>query len=142
MKKIIFFRLIKNLNSQPKLLKKLKVFIVLGLITFTLLGGLAIWASVSALQYLTTKSNEIDITNFSRQQIASIKSEMAEINFQPLRCWSQTQSLLAIEPWLKNTLEVNFQSMKSACFEKSATSCIQQDCQYRENFRFKTGEMI
>lgn len=142
MKKIIFFKSLKYLKSQPKLLKKLKLFVAVGLVSFIALGGLAIWASASAIKYVATAVNEKEIVRSTRHQIESMKSSLNQMEFHPVNCWLEAQSLLVIETWMQSSLEDNFRKIKMACLSSKSNTCQAEDCQVRDINKFKVGEMI
>lgn len=142
MKKIIFFKSIKYLKSQPRLLKKLKLFVVVGLVSFMALGGLAIWASASAIKYVAAVVNEKEIVSSTRLQVESMKNNLNQMEFNPVNCWLEAQSLLIIETWMQSPLEENLKKIKMACLSSKSNTCQEEDCQVRDTNKFKVGEMI
>ena len=63
MKHTILYEIMRKLKSKPALKRKLKVIAAIGVTCLLVLGGLAIWAGVSAVKYPTTLESETLLAN-------------------------------------------------------------------------------
>lgn len=77
-------------------MRKIKLFALAGFASVLLLGGLTIWAGISAVQAVSTKFT------------ASV---------QPLPCWNKAQSLIALQPWMERPALDHLAALKVACLE-------------------------
>lgn len=109
-KHIIFYELQKQFKSRPHIMKKLKVFALVGLFCFVLVGGLLIWAGVTAVQTLVRSAQAV---NIPAVQIEPVQLKTAD-------CWNKAQNLLTIQPWLEKPALVNLQDLKVACLEQKS----------------------
>lgn len=129
MKKALLFEILRLLQSRPDLKRKIKIFAIVGGISFFIFGGLAIWAGVAAVNYLASSAIEIAQSPASQQHLAAVKEEVQKIKFQPANCLSGAQNLLGFEPWIKNSALENLRNLKTSCFESSTGSCTGWDCE-------------
>lgn len=127
MKKTILLEIVKNLKSKPKLMKKLKVLVVVGIVSFVMIGGLLIWASVSVVKHVIA-STQVILSPATQEQLQSVKSELKKIQFQPLSCWEKAQSLMAVEPWLARSAIDNLKNLKVACLKEEMSQCEGGEC--------------
>lgn len=91
-------------------------------------GALAIWAGVSAIGYVADKANIVMQAPQTAAQVENLKTELGELNFQPLNCWGKAQSLLTVEPWLTRPALDNLKNLKVACFETKMPVCDGHEC--------------
>jgi hypothetical protein len=103
----------KHIN--PELLRKVKIFAVVGIFGLIVVGGLAIWAGVSALNYLVVSANQVVVSPMAQDQIQNVKTKLQHIQFQPLHCWGKAQTLLNVQPWLERPVVDNLKNLKTAC---------------------------
>ncbi len=143
MKQVILYEIIRKLKSKPNLMRKLKVFAVIGFVGFVLVGGLAIWAGISAVKYVVTSTNQVISSPTAQNQIQNVKSELQQIQFQPLNCWGKAQSLMAVEPWLARPVIDNLKNLKVACLEQNSAVCEGYECsQMKEMMNTAEGRTI
>lgn len=128
MKHAIFYEIIRKLKSKPALRRKLKVFAVIGVTCFLVVGALAIWAGVSAVKYVATSTNQVISSPTTQDQIQNAKTELQKLQFQPLNCWGKAQSLMAVQPWLERPALDNLKNLKVACLESKPAACEGDDC--------------
>lgn len=129
MKQIIFYELIKKLKHRPQLMRKLKIFAVVGIAGFLIAGGLVIWAGASAVGYVASKANQAVHSPTTQQHLESLKVEIQSLpKFQALSCWGKAQSLIAVEPWLARPALDNLKNLKVACLEDRPTVCEDHEC--------------
>lgn len=110
MKNIIFYEIIKNLQRNPHLMRKLKVAAIIGFAGILITGGLLIWIGLSTVDYLTSKTKQVIVSTTKES------SPLTKISIES--CWGKARSLIAIEPWLIKPPLDNFKELKLACEEK------------------------
>lgn len=143
MKHAIFYEIMRKLKSKPALRRKLKVFAVVGVTCFLVVGALAIWAGVSAVKYVATSTNQVISSPTTQDQIQNAKTELQKLQFQPLNCWGKAQSLLAVQPWLERPALDNIKNLKVACLESKPAACEGDDCpQTKEQMNMAEGRTI
>jgi hypothetical protein len=129
MKQLILMELLSKLKANPKLMKKVKIFAVIGVVGFLMTGVLVIWAGFSALSYVSSKANIVMQSPQTTTHIENLKNEVKELSaLQPMNCWGKIQSLMAIEPWLERPALVNLMNLKDACIEAKPKVCQGSDC--------------
>lgn len=118
MKQIIILELLKKLQTNHPLKRKLKIFLGVGLAGFLMVGVLVVWAG-----FATFKS----IANFGLNPVVQEKILNLETEIQNLPaltrvgCWNTAQSLFNVEVWLEKPITDNFNSIKEACFAKESS---------------------
>lgn len=129
MKKVILFELLRKLKTQPKQMRKVKIFAVVGVAGFLLVSTLAIWAGISAVSFVASKATEIIHSPQAAQQVENLRTEVKELpRLQALNCWGKAQSLMAVEPWLARPALDNLKNLKVACLEERSTVCEGHEC--------------
>lgn len=128
MKHAIIYEIIRELKAKPALMRKLKIFAVVGLVGFVLVGGLTIWAGVAAVKYVATSANQIISSPTAHEQIQNARNELQKVQFQPLNCWDKAQSLLSVQPWIEKTVFDNLRNLKIACLETPPAVCEGDQC--------------
>lgn len=139
MKKIINFKLIKELKSKPATMKKMKVFVVVGLVGVLIIGGLTVWTAVTATRYLASSVHQVVTSSLTQEKIHSIKKEFKNMNFRQLDCWGKAESLLSLQPWFEKPALDNFRSLKIACLDSKPAICEGNSCEQMKDF-FNTAE--
>jgi hypothetical protein len=143
MKHALFYEIMRKLKSKPALRRKLKIFAVVGVTCFLVVGGLAIWAGVSAIKYVATSTNQVISSPTTQEQIQNAKTELQKLQFQPLNCWGKAQSLLAVQPWLERRALDNLKNLKVACLESKPAACEEAVCpQTKEQMNTAEGRSI
>lgn len=118
MKQNLVYQLFRKLRTRPDLMRKMKVFLAIGIVGLFITGALAIWAGVSAFNYVATKTNEVIQSPTALAKVKSLKTEAMQLpKFQALSCWGKAQSLMAVEPWLVRPALDNLKNLKVACLE-------------------------
>lgn len=61
MKKIYLLHLLSSVSRSPGGRKRLQIFLLVGLVSFIALSGLAIWGGIAAINYATaTVQNKVE----------------------------------------------------------------------------------
>lgn len=128
MKKSIFLEIIRELKAKPHLMRKVRIFAVVGIVGFFVTGALAIWAGASAISYVADKANVVMPSPQTAAQVESLKNEVKGLSLQPLNCWGKAQSLMAVEPWLARPALDNLKNLKVACLEATTPVCVGHEC--------------
>jgi hypothetical protein len=143
MKHSILFEIINKLKSKPALMRKVKIFAVVGLFGFMFVGGMTIWAGISAYKYVVASVNQGLTSPTVQSQVQNMKTELKQIQFQPLSCWNKAQSLLAVQPWLERPALDNFHNLKLACLDSHSAICEGYEChQMKKIINTAQGETI
>jgi hypothetical protein len=129
MKKIIFLEVIRKLKSDAALMKKAKSLAIAGLVGFVLIGGLTLWAGVSAFKYLASSINQVVSSPIAQVKLQTFKDEIQRMDFQSLDCWGKAQSLAAMQPWIEKPALENLRTLKVACLNPKPTICHGQSCE-------------
>lgn len=131
MKHIIVYEILDKLKRNPKLMRKAKVFVVVGLVGVLLTGALTIWAGVSAINYLASSANQAIQSPVTQGHVENLKSEIKSLpNFQAVNCWGKAQTLLGVQPWLERPAFENLTNLKAACFEQKSNLCRGSNCEH------------
>ena len=129
MKHELLIEILRKLKRKPHLMRKVKIFAAVGFVGLLVTGALAIWAGVSAFNYVAVKTSEVIQSPTTLAQIEQLKSETKVLpRFQPLNCWLKAQSLMAVEPWLARHAWDNLMNLKTACLEAIPPLCNGNDC--------------
>lgn len=129
MKKKFFFKLIQSIKNRPDGGRKLKKLILAGFFVVFTVGGLSIWAAYSVVSYGVNSLQQTLESPAVSTRIEQAKTEIRQIQFQPLACLSQTQTLFALGPWLEQPIAEVLQRLKVACFKSNLeTKCDSLEC--------------
>ncbi len=124
MKREIVFEIIKRLKEKPHLMRKLKIFAVIGVVGFLITGALTIWAAVTAFNYVASKATEAIQSPSAQTHVDNLKAELKSLpKVQAIGCWAKAQSLLAVQPWLERPVIDNLVNLKVACLEDRTKVC-------------------
>jgi hypothetical protein len=97
--------------------KKFKIILALTFCGSLLIFALVVWGGVAAVEYVASAANQTLILTEANQQIAQLKEESKILStFRPLSCFDKAQSLISVQPWLEQSMSVNFLNLKAACF--------------------------
>jgi hypothetical protein len=141
MKDVIFYELLQKFKHNLNFAKKVKIFAFVGVIGFVITSGLAIWAGISALNFVaansqtavnfvTTNTQKIVQTSVTQDDFQKLKNEVQSVTqFQPLSCWGKAQTLLSAVPWLERSALDNLVNLKVACFGGGSNICEGVNCQ-------------
>lgn len=128
MKQVILLEAIRKLKSKPHIMRKLKIFAVIGFVGFLITGALTIWAGVEAFNYVATKATEVAHSPVTQMNVESLKAELSVPKLQALNCWGKVQSLMAVQPWLERPAIDNLVDLKVACLEDKPALCEGPEC--------------
>lgn len=129
MKREIVFELIRKLKEKPHMMRKLKIFVVIGIVGILITSVLAIWAGVTAFNYVATKATEAVQSPTAQTHVDNLKAELKNLpKVQALSCWGKAQSLLAVQPWLERPVIDNLINLKVACLEDREKVCESAEC--------------
>ena len=130
MKQVIFFEILRKLKQEPHRMRKVKTFAIIGVIGFVLVGGLAVWAGISAVKLAATSANQVIYSPSTQGYLHKAKSELNQMKFQPVECWGKAQSLLTVQPWLEKPALDNLKNLKVACLDSKPTVCEGHACEH------------
>lgn len=144
MKREIFFELIHKLKEKPHLMRKLKIFAVIGIVGFVITGALTIWAGVTAFNYVAIKATEAVQAPSTLMYVNNLKTELKSLpKIQAISCWAKAQSLLEIQPWLERPAIDNLVNLKVACLENRVQVCEGAECDsIKKKLNTAEGETI
>ncbi|MFN7904388.1 MAG: hypothetical protein ACK5P5_04335 [Pseudobdellovibrionaceae bacterium] len=129
MKREIVFKIINKLKEKPRLMRKLKIFTMIGVVGFLIIGALTIWAGVTAFNYVAAKATEAVQSPSTQIHVDNLKAELKNFpKLQAMSCWAQAQSLLTVQPWLERPAIDNLVNLKIACLKDRAKVCEGADC--------------
>lgn len=120
MKQIILHKLLKRLQTEPQLMRKVKIFAIVSVAVVFISGGLLIWAGLSAAKYVVAATNQSIKSTEGQQIMKTVNEELKSLSFQPVTCWGKTQSLFSLQPWIERPVMDNIENLKAACFESSS----------------------
>lgn len=140
MKQEIILELLKKLKANPNLMRKLKIFAVVGVVGFLMAGALTIWAGITAFNYVATKATEAVHSPGAQTHVKNLKAEIKSFpKLQLINCWGKAQSLIAAQPWLERPVIDNLVNLKLACLDDKPAACEDYDCQNIKQ-HINTGE--
>ena len=144
MKRELLYEILRRLKKDRRLARKVKLLAVVGLVSFFALGGLAVWAGLSALSSLTTIASQAIQSPLVHENLNQVKSELIALpRVQPLSCWSKAQSLMAAQPWLEKSALRNLDDLRIACFDRRTDQCDGAECEQQHETRdFQEGRTI
>ncbi|MFN7728558.1 MAG: hypothetical protein ACK5P7_05335 [Bdellovibrio sp.] len=123
MNKLILLEIWRKAQTQPRVMRKLKIFLIVGVLGCVLTASLVIWAGISALSFVVGKSRDL----MQSPQVSAHVEKMQDlpvhaVTFQPVECWQRALSLLAVEPWVLQSALTNLQNLKASCLGSPASS--------------------
>lgn len=131
MKRYILYELMRSARSKPQLMRKFKIFALVGLVGFVLTGAVAIWAGVKAINYVAQSASQVDVT----QKLEQAKGELASAPaLLATGCWEKAKSMLSVGLWLETPVAQNLASLKQACLDRKQSSppCEGAECNMKE----------
>lgn len=121
MNKILMYKLVKKLKQRPDLMRKFKIFILIGFVGFIITFGLLVWTGISVVKYAATNMTEIIQSEETSLIVENVQQEITALpTLQLANCWSKTQSMLNAATWLGKPLKENFDSLRAACLPSSS----------------------
>jgi hypothetical protein len=129
MRQDIIYEVLRKIKAKPGLMRKVKIFAVVGVVGFVITGALVIWAGVSAFKFVASKTTEVINSPTAIAQVENLKLEANGLpKLQPLDCWVKAQSLMAVEPWLARPALDNLKNLKVACLDTTFPVCEGHEC--------------
>lgn len=129
MKQDFVKEVIKKIKSQPKLMRKVKIFAAIGAVSFLIMGALIVWAGISAVKFVVSQTSELTQSHIAEEQIENLNLEIEGVlRLRPLNCWGKAQSLMAAQPWIERPAIENLKNLKLACLEHAPPKCQGADC--------------
>lgn len=128
MRRVVLFEILRKIKSRPALFKKVKIFFFVGIVGFVFVGGIAIWVGISTLKYVAETANQVITSPSTQSQIQNAKNELKKLHFQPMNCWGEAQSLLAVQPWIEKPVFDNLRNLKVACLDSKPAFCEGVEC--------------
>lgn len=113
MKRLIFYELLRNVQHKPILMRRIKVFVAIGVIGFFIAAGLLVWAGVSAVE------------SIARVQVEALPK------IQVATCLDKTQNLILSGAWLERSPIENLNHLKVACLLEKPKACNEAECKGR-----------
>ncbi|MBU1565813.1 MAG: hypothetical protein KJ630_09325 [Proteobacteria bacterium] len=105
-------RTLSNFKNNDQLKRKLKLFLGIGCLGVFLVGGLIIWAGVTAVTHVVGLGSNVNV----QEQVKNLKGNIPKIPaIAKVGCWERVQSLMNIQVWLETPLGENITSLKDAC---------------------------
>ena len=144
MKQDVIIELIRKVKSQPNLMRKVKIFVAVGVVGFVITGALLVWAGVSAVKFVASQTSELTQSPVAKEQIEKLKTELNGLpRLKPLTCWGKAQSLMAMQPWVEQPVMDNLINLKVACLDQAPVTCEGIDCaNMKEHINTAEGRTI
>lgn len=115
MKQPELLKLIEQLKNKPSLLRKLKIFAIIGAAGLIVTSALLIWAGVAAYTYVADKAGAV--TTIEQVDKFGSQIQAGLLGLDPMTCWEKAQTLMAVEPWLQKPAIENLNNLKLACVQ-------------------------
>ena len=118
MKYTVILEVLNKLKEKPELMRKIKIFALVGLVGVLIVGALAIWVGISTINYVASTANQMIQSPVAQSHVETLKTELKDLpEIQAFNCWGKAQSLLAIQPWLERPVFENLENLKVACLD-------------------------
>ena len=93
--------------------RALKIFLALGCAGTLVIGGLLIWAALTAVQHVAS----LDSSGQFKEQVAKVKEEIAKLpSTTKVGCWDKVVSMLDARVWLEKAPAENISTIREACW--------------------------
>ena len=117
MKNVFILNVLNSVKSNPKFLKKLKIFAIVGVGAFLCLSVLGVWLGVKVVNYTYESAKHIISAPVLQGSNLDILNEFNNLQLNSAGCKDLANELLNVKPWLEQPLQQHFDKIKSACFE-------------------------
>jgi hypothetical protein len=98
--------------TNRQFMRKLKIFLGVGLVGVIMVGALVIWAGIATIKGVTNLAQDTKVS----EKVLSLQTEVVKIATLPgVGCWQTAQGLLHVEVWLEKPIADNLHSLKLAC---------------------------
>ncbi len=112
----------KGLNEKGQgsgLGRALKIFLALGCAGTLVIGGLLVWAALTAVQHVAN----LDTNGQFKEQVAKVKQEITKLpSTAKAGCWDKLLSMLDSKVWLEKAPAENISIIREACLPSSQPS--------------------
>ena len=116
MKKLILMELLRKASGNPQFQRNFKRLAIFGVVGILIATSLIIWAGVSAVSFVTSKATQAMHSDVALSYVGDVEEKIKDFSkAQASNCWQKAQSLVAIQPWVDNTIGQNLISLKAAC---------------------------
>lgn len=123
MKKEIVYKILKKIESDKELKRKLKIFAVVGIVGFLIISAITVWIGFRAVSYVATKTKEAGTAPIVQGYVQNINSELKTLSKnQVVSCWGKAQSLISVQVWIERSAIDNLMDLKVACFDNNSSS--------------------
>lgn len=117
MKKLIFYRLMAELQRRPALKRKIKVFAWVAAFGFLVVGVGTIYAAVAGFRYVASVAKEARIDESVHALKAKIEAVPA---LAPSTCWETANEYLDLGTLAQTPMNQIFGELKQACLGPGA----------------------
>lgn len=123
MNKEIVFKILKKIESNKNLKRKLKIIVVVGIVGVIIISTLTVWIGFKAVNYVATKTKEAGQAPVVQAYVHNINSEFKTLSKNHVvSCWGKAQSLIAIQVWIERSALDNLIDLKNACIDFNSSS--------------------
>lgn len=123
-----YLKLLKKSKSNQNFRKRAILFASLGIVTFLMVSGLALWGGLSAISYVSDATSQVLSTPAAKEEAKTLREGLKEFpNLQALACLNRAQQLLAVTPWLERPVLANLVQLKNECFITPSSAEIESE---------------
>lgn len=123
MKKEIVYKILRKIESDKDLKRKLKIFAVVGIVGILLISAITVWIGFKAVNYVATKTKEAGQVPIVQGYAQNINSELKTLSKnQVVSCWDKAQDLITIQAWIERSAIDNLMDLKVACLDNNSSS--------------------
>lgn len=112
MKKMMLLEMINRMKRHSDFQKKLKYFLIFGIGGFLIFGGIAIYLSFSAINYVAGLGQNFNF-NEATKNIPIISN---------VACLENAKSLMNIQVWIEKPAMDNILKLKQVCLQEKPTN--------------------
>ena len=129
MRHMNFYEIRKKLREHPEIVRKLKIFSIVGIMGFLMIGGMVVLAGVWVVNSVTLYTSRDIHPPIVRERLDNLNAEMREfVDVRALKCLDKAWSLVGISPWLEEAAVNNLIALKSVCLKEQKPVCKDQNC--------------
>lgn len=114
MKGLIVAEFLRKVQTMPKLKKKLKILVGIGVVCLLLTGTLVVYVGVLGVKYVAGLGANVDVARHAEASKSQVENLPAVTTPD---CLATAQGLFNLDKLLTTPLQDNFNSLKQACFE-------------------------
>lgn len=129
MKPYLISEILRSLKSNPQVFRKLKIFLAVGLVFVSVLGGIVIWAGYSLFKGLVVTSDKLISSESAQTSWEAVQTRVTIFQNRHQDCITKGQSLFSLQPWMEKSFGTNLQELKNQCLQsKDPTPCEGESC--------------